>query len=490
MSGTPAVREWVWPSAGSQEQGRIQERGGWKQGVAYLTLDVAQWAQENFGTCDLNDARRTRRAVKVAQQMAEHPDGSSPDQTEDWADLKALYRLFDNQHVTFTALAAPHWQQTRQKASGRVLLLADTMETDFGIHRHVEGLGPTGDGDGRGFFLHSSLMVAPQTGEIIGLAGQQLFYRQDAPEGENSYQTRQRPRESEVWGRLIDQVGLPAEGVQSVHVCDRGADNLEVFCHALEQRSDWVIRAAQLHRTVETDQGDEVSLQALLDAQPVLGTYELEVRPTKHQPKRSARLQVRVARATLKCPKRKTAYLRQIGFRQLTQWVVEAREIGAPRGAEPLRWVLWTSLPVETFEQAWEVIEYYERRWLIEEFHKGVKTGCRLESRQYQQAHSLEAVAGITCVLAVRLLQLKSVAARNPDLPAERVAPRMWLQMLSALRKRELKTVRDFFRHLAGLGGFLMRKRDGEPGWITLWRGLDKLLLALRGHVAMLKRCG
>jgi hypothetical protein len=30
-----------------------------------------------------------------------------------------------------------------------------------------------------------------------------------------------------------------------------------------------------------------------------------------------------------------------------------------------------------------------------------------------------------------------------------------------------------------------MRKRDGEPGWITLWRGLDKLLLAVRGHLAM-----
>lgn len=458
--------------------------------MAYLTLDVAQWAEENFGTCDLNDVRRTRRAVKVAQQMAEHPDGSSPEQTESWADLRALYRLFDNEHVTFAALAGPHWQLTRQQASGRVLLLADTMETDFGIHRHVDGLGPTGDGDGRGFFLHSSLMVIPQTGEIVGLAGQELFYRQPAPEGENSYQTRQRPRESQVWGRLIEQVGPPAAGVQYVHVCDRGADNLEVFCHALQQHSDWVVRAAQLHRKVHDGQGCACSLQELLDRQPLLGTYELAVRQTKQQPQRTARLQVRVARATIRCPKRRTAYLRQVGFEELTQWVVEAREVDPPRGAQPLHWVLWMSLPVETFEQAWEVIGYYERRWLIEEFHKAVKTGCRLESRQYMQAHRLESVAGITCVLAVRLLQLKSVAAKDPDLPAEHVVPTTWLKMLSALRKRELTTVRDFFRHLAGLGGFLMRKRDGQPGWITLWRGLDKLLLALRGHRAMLKRCG
>ena len=106
------------------------------------------------------------------------------------------------------------------------------------------------------------------------------------------------------------------------------------------------------------------------------------------------------------------------------------------------------------------------------------------------EAHRLEAVASFTSVLAVRLLQLKTVATTHPDLPAARVVPAIWLKMLTALRKRKLPTVRDFFRHLAGLGGFLMRKRDGNPGWITLWRGLDKLLLAIRGFVAMNQRCG
>lgn len=458
--------------------------------VSFLTLDVARWAQENFGSCDLKDARRTRRAVKVAQQMAEHPDGSSPVQAERWADLKALYRLFDEEEVTFTALAGPHWQQTRARAAGRVLLLGDTMETDFGIHRQVEGLGPTGDGDGRGFFLHSSLMVLPQTGEIVGLAGQELFYRQPAPKGENSFQKLRRPRESEVWGRVIDQVGPPAPGVQYVHVFDRGADNLDVFCHAMQQRSDWVIRAAQLHRSVQALAGHPSSLQELLERQPVLGRYELKVRATPQHSARTAVLEVRVSQVRITCPKRRTEYQRSIGFEELTQRVVEAREVRPPKGAEALHWVLWTSLPVETFAQAWEVLESYERRWLIEEFHKAVKTGCRLESRQYQEAQRLEAVSGMTCVLAVRLLQLKSVALSQPDVPAERIVPKVWLQVLSRLRKRELLTVRDFFRHLAGLGGFLMRKRDGDPGWITLWRGLDKLLLGVRTYEAMFRKCG
>ena len=458
--------------------------------VADLTLDVAQWAEENFGGCELGDARRTRRAVKVAQDMAEHPDGSSPAQAEGWSDLKAMYRLFDAEDVTFAALAEPHWRQTRSRARGTVLLIGDTMETDFGIHRSVSGLGPTGDGYGLGFFIHSSMMVGAETGEIIGLAGQELFYRQPAPEGENSYQAMQRPRESEVWGRVIDLVGQPAEGVQYIHVLDRGADNLDVFCHCRQQRSDWVIRAAQLHRNVKDEDGNSTSLRELLDKQPACGSYEVKVPASDKHPARKARLEVRFAQATVRCQKRQTPYQRSIGFKEITQWVVEAREIHPPKGVEPLCWVLWTSLPVNSFADACRVIGYYEKRWLIEEFHKAIKTGCRLEARQYMEAHRLEAVAGMTCVLAVRLVQLKTIAKTQPDLPAARVVPRIWIKVLSALRNKPIVTVRDFFRHLAGLGGFLMRKRDGDPGWITLWRGLDKLILAVRGFLAMRETCG
>lgn len=458
--------------------------------VAYLALDVAQWAEQNFGGCDLNDSRRTRRAVKVAQQMAEHPDGSGPAQTEDWSDLKAMYRLFDAEDVTFTALATPHWQRTRSLARGTVLLIGDTTETDFGYHRSVTGLGPTGDGYGLGFFIHSSMMIDADSGEIIGLAGQELFYRQPAPKGENSYQALQRPRESEVWGRVIDDVGPPVEGSRSIHVFDRGADNLDVFCHCREQRADWVIRAAQLHRKVEDDHGTKRSLRKTLEQQPLSGAYTLSVRATKKHPARTARLHVRFTRVTLRCPKRRTKYQRRIDFTELTQGVVEVREIRPPQGVKPLHWVLWTSLPMASFDEAWQVIEYYEKRWLIEEFHKAIQTGCRLEARQYLEAHRLEAVAGITCVLALRLLQLKTIATTHPELPAARVVPKMWLKMLSALRKRKRITVRDFFRHLAGLGGFLLRTGDGEPGWITLWRGLDKLILAVRGFVAMQLKCG
>jgi Transposase DNA-binding/Transposase DDE domain len=459
--------------------------------MGYLMLNTEEWAESNFGTCALGDVRRTRRAVKVAKQMVEYPDGSTPDQIECWGDLKAAYRLFDCEDVTFTALAEPHWQQTRAQATGTVLLLGDTTETDYGIHREVPGLGPTGDGYGYGFLLHSSLMVEAHSEQVIGLAGQELFYRRPAPRGENSYRLKQRRRESEVWGRVIDSVGPAPAGARFIHVFDRGADNLEVFCHLEAQRCDWVIRAAQGHRKVRDAAEHSLALQAALDAQPLLGSYQLHVRAAKNRPARQATLEVRATQVTIHCPKRKTAYLKAIGFETLTQWVVEAWEPNPPKGVQRLHWILWTSLPSVSFAQAWQVIEYYERRWLIEEFHKALKTGCRLESRQYQTAARLEAVTAIISVLAIRMIQLKTIARAEPTRAAEDFVPKTWLDTLRALRPHTaIRTVRDFIRQLAGLGGFLLRKGDGEPGWITIWRGTDKLVIAVRGYLAMKKRCG
>ena len=141
--------------------------------------------------------------------------------------------------------------------------------------------------------------------------------------------------------------------------------------------------------------------------------------------------------------------------------------------------LLLTSLPAKTFDEAWIVIGYYELRWLIEEYHKALKTGCHVEGRQLKTAARLEAMVGLMSVVAVRLLRLKSLARTNPEIRAQRVIPRVWLQMLKAARKGLNRvhdlTVGQFYREVAKLGGFLGRKGDGEPGWITIWRGWEKL---------------
>ena len=460
--------------------------------MAMLELDINKWAEQNFGECELGDARRAKRAVKLAAQVAAHPDGSTPTQTEAWGDCKAAYRLFDQDDVTFRALCEPHWQLTRARNGGTWLLIGDTTEIEFGIHRDVSGLGPTGDGGGRGFFLHSSLMINPETDEIVGLAGVELFHRVPVPEKETLAQRKNRKRESEVWGRVIDLVGPPPESARFIHVFDAGADNFEVFCHLQIQQSGWVVRAAQKHRVVYDAQGRGTPLLRLAAQQPLAGTYELSLRARKNQAARTATIEVRFAAMSMPLPAQKTPFMEQCGITEIPMRVIEVREVNAPADIEPLHWVLLTSEPVEDFDDAWMIIGWYEKRPVVEDYHKCLKTGCRVEDRQYQTSERLERVTGLLSVVAVRLLQLKFVARTDPDRPAARVVPQAWLRMLKALRKGrpQVNTIGNFFRSLAMLGGFLGRKRDGQPGWITIWRGLEKLILCIRGADAMYKKCG
>lgn len=465
--------------------------------IAMVTLDVEVWAEQQFAKCDLGDRRRTQRLVKFAGQAAQKPDASTPRQTETWSDLKAAYRLFDQSEATFEAITAPHQALTRdQLCEGLWLIINDTTELNFGYLREIEGIGRVGSDEGRGFFLHTALAVHASSHELVGVAAQELYMRplQKVKRVSSHARKKQSRRETDVWGRVIDRVGRPREGVRFLHVCDRGADNFDIYCHLITQGAGWVIRGAQMQRRVHDELGRALSLDKLISHAPCLGTYELRVAANQDQPARTARLEVRATPLTMPRPTAGVSrYARDTGLDSISMWAVEAREVSpVPKGTVPLRWVLLTSEDTTSFHQAWKIIEYYEQRPLIEEYHKGLKTGCQVETRQYRTAHRLAAVIGLTSVLAVRLLQLKCAARTEPDRPAHHVVPARWVDGLRRIlrRPRPVRTIREFFLALASLGGFLGRKCDGEPGWQTLWHGLDTLLQCLRGMDARSRRCG
>lgn len=452
-----------------------------------LLLDTAEWSRRQFSDCKLGDKRRVKRLVRLAEQVVNDPASTFPEQTETWADLKAAYRLLDCPQVTFQAVAERHWQQTRQRTAGRYLVLGDTTELDFGIHRQIPDLGPTGNGGGWGFLLHSGLVVAADKEEIVGLAAQVIHYRQAAPKKENATQRLDRDRESKVWGDVIDAVGRPSEGVQWIHVLDRGADNFEVYCHCLEQNADWVVRAAQMQRKIAPPQNKPQMLQEYLHELPCAGSYELLLRARPGRASRTARLEVSFGPLHVPPPVHQSLYVKDVHPGPIAMWVIHVREVKPPKGVEPIEWALLTSLAIQSFDAAWEVIGYYEKRWLIEEWHKALKTGCRVTARQLKTKDRLEAMVGLLSVVSVRLLQLKSAARTDPDRPACRVVPARWLKVLCAVRKKLPRplTVGVFYHELAKLGGFLGRKHDGEPGWITIWRGWLKLHLLVCGSMLL-----
>jgi Transposase DNA-binding/Transposase Tn5 dimerisation domain len=463
--------------------------------MSSLTLDVSQWAEQQFGACELGDKRRTKRLVKLATQVATKPDAATPKQTENWADCKAAYRLVNREEVAFDAVIGPHCMLTRAVEPGTWLVINDTTEINFGCDRDLFGVGRVGSNQGRGFFLHTAMIVGAESEEVVGLAAQELYLRplRKVKRVTSAKRKTKLKRETDVWGRVIDRVGRVPEEVRFIHVCDRGADNFDVFCHLLEQQTGWVIRAAQLKRRVRDDANRECSLEDALRRQVVLGSYELQVPANRDQPARKAHMEVRYARVVMPRPKTGISrYVRDCGVEEIPMGVVETREVNAPRGVTPLQWVLLTSEPVHEFAHAWRVIGWYEKRPLIEEYHKCLKTGCSVEARQYRTGDRLAPIIGLLSIVAVRLLQLKMVARQEPERPAARVVPTNWLAALPHLLKRPkpIVTVRDFFRGLASLGGFLGRKSDGEPGWQTVWSGLETLLQCLRGAETLGKKCG
>jgi hypothetical protein len=156
--------------------------------------------------------------------------------------------------------------------------------------------------------------------------------------------------------------------------------------------------------------------------------------------------------------------------------------VEAPEGVEALEWVRYTDRPITTLEAAVGVVMDYGTRYLIEEFHKGLKTGLKAEELQLETAHRLFAAIAVMSVVALRLLDIRELGRRSPAAPAACVGlSGDELEVLSLEVGRALTTVSEVLLAIGGLGGHMNRKSDGMPGWITLWRGMAKLRLLVRG---------
>lgn len=461
--------------------------------VALCELDPELWSELEFGECLFGHKSRTRRLVNYARQMAEKPDASTPRQTESWSDCKGVYRLFQRPEVTFESVTAVHRQRTRNLKPGTYLAISDTTELDYGYDSPRHGLGRLTSEKHRGFFLHTALVLDAANSQVVGVAAQELFTRSLRKKKRvHRVGGRKRASEADVWGRVIDQVQPQnPEGVTLIHVCDRGADSFDVFAHLQVKGDSWVIRAGQLTRKVRY--GEEVlKLSEVLKSANLLGSYQVQVHANGKQKARWAEVEVRAAEVTFLRPREgSTAFVMDRGIREIPTRVVEVREVRPPGKQTPLRWVLYTREPASAFAEALRVVEYYEQRPCVEDYHKCLKTGLGVERRRYQSRERLEPVIGVICVQAVRLLQLRDLARTSPNTPAKGFVPQEWLETMQRISRRPIavKTVRNFIRAVAGLGGFLGRKCDGEPGWITLWHGLETLLTALRGY-RQRNKCG
>lgn len=463
-----------------------------------------RWAQSEFAAAAMGDTRRTRRLVQVAEALAQCPSGTLPQAFPDWAELKAAYRLFSNSAVTYAAILAPHWARTRQSCSepGEYLWIEDTTLLDYSAHKAVRGLGRIGNDGGVGLLLHTTLALRVEAWQldqtpdvsVVGLLDQQCWTRQGRPRKgrETRRQLLSRKRESQRWAEVVSELPPRPREATWIFLADREADIYETFDKCQAKGVDFVIRATCPRALAE---GDQNIFQAVSSA-PVQGTYELELRARPETPARRVTLAIRTQRVSLRGPWRPGGKLPPLELN-----VVEAREIDPPAGAEPICWVLLTSLSCDRFVQAQRIIARYARRWLIEEYHKALKTGARVESSQLEERGRIEALLGVLAIVAVRLLGTKLLARARPD---ERVdVTHFGVEAVEILSQRFGRpsggwTHATLLIAVARLGGFLARRGDGMPGWITIWRGWQRLMTMTDGVKTLsrsakgieAKRCG
>lgn len=352
----------------------------------------------------------------------------------------------------------------------RVLLVEDTTSYNFSQHPATAGLGRLENEHCRGFLAHSTLAVS-ETGVPLGLVEQGVWTRPDEALADR-HQRAFEDKESYKW-----VAGLPAAATQAalpeaIVISDRESHLYEYLDELLERGFGFVIRAAQ-GRGLTLD-GQDVF--AALTAQPPHARLTLSLERHPDRPAREAEVEIRFTSLTLKRPRRSRARRDR-----LTLYAVEGRESQPPPGETPVHWLLLTSLPVDTLDQAQTVIRYYTYRWLIERFHFVLKSGCKLEERQLRDVSRLQRLLALFSQVAWQLLWLTYQARQTPDAPCTLILQAHEWHALHAFVHRsqplpsQPPSLRQATRWIAQLGGFLGRKGDGDPGVKVLWRGWTRL---------------
>lgn len=461
-------------------------------------LDPQEWAEENFGDLDLGHAKRNQRAISIASSFAANPGKSIPRAIENWYQIRATYKFFANPEVTPDELQARHRELTAERLTepGLYLLVEDTTEPSWGGKERRPGLGSVGDGKStkQGFRLHTSLAVRwPDSNkedeqgrrppvEIIGILDQQFRVRQAAPAKETPKQRLSRERESEVWEAATTRIGTAPDDpqVRWRRICDRGADIYDFLRSCQDEGHGFVVRAAQDRALVEEGGAPGGHLFDAAGKQASLGELSLELRARPAHAARTAHLSLSAVRLQLRAPYRPGHGVGKLPAIPCT--VVRVWEAHPPAGVEPLEWILLCDADVATFEQAREIALQYATRWLVEEFHKALKTGMGVEKLQLETGEELMAAVALMSVVALRLLHLREIVRIVPEAsPQASGLSQLEIDVLSAKTGRLLKTVRDVALALGRLGGHLNRKSDGLPGWITLWRGYLDLQILVDG---------
>lgn len=448
----------------------------------------ADWVEEELASARVFDPRLRKRMCRVTRSFAAQAQALVP-QTSNGsaAEAKATYRFFKNPRITMDSLLKGHVEATLRRAREQAVVLAvqDTTFLNYTAHA-PEGAGPIGPSEDVGLILHATVGFS-LTGTPLGVLDAQCWARDPNQKGKRDKRDRLPIEEKETvtWlrsYRTVAEAQRLCPDTMFVSVSDRESDLYELFAEAARcANGPRLLVRAERTRYRKTLDGDENEyLWERMKTRPVAGCRQLRIPKKQARPARTAKIEIRYDSVLLRPPVRSKLEPVQL-------WAVYAREIEyGPEVANPIEWMLFTTVPVGSFNDAIERLCWYTLRWGIELFHRILKSGCGIEDRLLDDVESLKKCLALDIIVAWRIHLLMKVSRETPDVPCTGFLEDDEWKLLHAFLHNapppdKAPSLRTAVHMIAKLGGFLGRKRDGDPGMITLWRGLIRLNAMVAG---------
>lgn len=446
-----------------------------------MTQSSAQeWATKNFGNAALFNKKKVNRLVNIGIRLAEAKGTSLARLFDNWYDTKATYNLLKESIMTPQTIQNSHREiafQNIENWSGDVLAIEDSSEFEWNYKQPILGLGPVGSGRkcDQGFILHSTLAIGvTNTGklEVLGLPLQQYYVRPPVREKRIKRSQSNETIETDLWRNVIKKKALPPNS-KVIRVCDRAADIYEVLMETKDYGCRHIIRLK--HDRITQMNGP---IKALMKDCEIMGQTQIEKRAKEGTKSELINLSMNWKEVSLRSPARPGCNIGKLP--ELSETVVHVW--GVLESGEEIEWFLYTDIEVNTVQDAIKVVQYYALRWIIEIYHKILKTGLRAENLQLETAHAIFATIAIMSIVGLRILDLRERLRMNPDAPAQESGlEELELKVLAKYLKRELKTVKCVALAIGRLGGHQNRKSDGMPGVLSLWWGMSRFMGIMEG---------
>ncbi len=453
---------------------------------SFCDMDISSQVQTEFQHAEFGDERLTDRLVQIGDELGSSPAESIPVACEDSASTKATYRFCDNESVSSADIFASHRQAQRSRIqeTDELLVVSDTTELTFPHHPAKDGLGDIGTAemDIQGVKVHSTIGIDPYNHHMTGVIDQQSLIedRQTATTHDTNGNDEPTPLETRhtkwIRGDRRARAWLP-EDVRPIFVHDRAADDFSLYAEIIDEMNNagFLVRA-QYNRKIRTPTGEDDKLFDWSGDLPEEGRTTIDIQQAGGRNARTAELSI----ATGTCDLLPTKSAPD-GADPISVNVVRVEEVGERE--DPMQWVLLTTASVDNLDEALTVIERYRLRWRIEDWHKALKTGCKIEERQLQTWDRMDVLLGVYSVIAWKVLELRDLARENSSAdPAVLLSDAERAVLEAKFPELREESGKAYAVSVAKLGGYLDRNSDPPPGWQAMWKGLQKVRMWAEGY--------